>query len=67
MLAGGGISALWGKLRDKPSVRRDLIAGLLGGVGGAAGGIFSAVVGAERELRKIRGGAQMYEDSMAHV
>ena len=53
MLVGGGISALWGKLRDKPSVRRDLIASLVGGLVGTTGGIASAALKAERMDRTI--------------
>jgi len=37
VLTGTGISLLWGKLSDKPDIRRDLFMMLAGGVGGVAG------------------------------
>jgi hypothetical protein len=39
-IAGGGLSHLYGRLADKPDLRRDLLATLLGGAGGVAYGVY---------------------------
>ena len=60
ILAGGGLSAVWGKLHDNPSAARDLFVGMLGGAVGSAGGVFSGVVSGERALDDIRTQRQLY-------
>jgi len=53
LVAGGGLSALWGKLHDKPSVARDLVVGLTAAAAGTVAGAYSGVRKGNRGWRNI--------------
>jgi hypothetical protein len=54
LVAGGGLSALWGKLHDKPSVARDFVVGLTAAAAGTAAGAYSGIKKGERVGRGIQ-------------